>query len=180
MDKNNLKIATLGAGCFWCIEKMYRDLKGVESVESGYMGGKTQNPTYEEICGGESGHAEVINVHFDPNIISYETILEIFWHSHDPTTLNRQGNDIGTQYRSAVFFYDEEQENIANDLKQKISAEGIWPDPIVTEITPASEFFRAEDYHQNYFELNPEKSYCQVIINPKIQKFRIKYKHLLR
>ena len=173
-----IEIATLGGGCFWCIEPIYQDLKGVLKVESGYTGGAADNPTYRQICTGTTGHAEVIQVTFDPLLISYKQILEIFFTVHDPTTLNRQGNDAGTQYRSAIFYHSPEQKSVAEAVKS--AAQSIWDDPIVTEITPLDKFFKAEDYHQNYFKDNPYQAYCSIVIAPKVRKFREKYKEQLQ
>ncbi len=166
-DSSLLK-ATFGAGCFWCVEAVFQKLKGVHSVESGYMGGQTDNPNYSEVCSGMSGHAEVTQIHFDSSIISYEILLNWFWHSHDPTTLNRQGADSGTQYRSAVFYHDWVQRDSAEVSKKE--AQNKFAEPIVTEITAASTFYRAEDYHQNYYSLNPGVAYCKMVINPKLEK----------
>ena len=171
--------ATFGAGCFWCVEAVFQDLKGVYKVESGYMGGKVKDPTYREVCSGTTGHAEVARITFDPEVISYETLLEVLWTTHDPTTLNRQGNDVGPQYRSAVFYYDDAQKAAAEKSKAEVATQ-IWSDPIVTEISPASKFYVAEDYHQNYFNENPNAGYCRVIINPKVQKARKEFHHLLK
>jgi len=171
--------ATLGAGCFWCVEAVFQDLKGVYLVESGYMGGHEDNPSYRDVCAGTTGHVEVGRITFDPNVVSYETLLEVFWTTHDPTTLNRQGNDIGTQYRSAIFYYNEEQRNAAQKSMESVAPQ-IWNGPIVTEITNASEFFVAENYHQNYFTANPNAGYCRAIINPKVKKAREKFSHLLK
>ena len=173
-----IEIATLGGGCFWCIEPIYQDLKGVLKVESGYTGGAADNPTYRQICTGTTGHAEVIQVTFDPLLISFKQILEIFFTVHDPTTLNRQGNDAGTQYRSAIFYHSPEQKSVAESVKS--AAQSIWDDPIVTEITPLDKFFKAEDYHQNYFKDNPYQAYCSIVIAPKVRKFREKYKEQLQ
>ena len=167
--------ATLGSGCFWCTEAVFLELNGVKSVVSGYTGGKVKNPTYREVCSGLTGHAEVVQVKFDPRVISYETILEVFWNTHDPTTLNRQGADEGTQYRSAVFYHSEEQRKIAEAYKAQLDKSGVFKNKIVTEITPASTFYKAEDYHQNYYELNPNQGYCQYVIRPKVEKFRKQY-----
>lgn len=175
----NTEYATFGAGCFWCVEAVFQDLKGVYKVESGYMGGHVKNPTYREVCNGTTGHAEVARITYDPEVISYETLLEVLWTTHDPTTLNRQGNDVGPQYRSAVFYYDEKQKQAAEKSKAEVATK-IWSDPIVTEISPASKFYVAEDYHQNYFNENPNAGYCRVIINPKVQKARKEFKHLLK
>jgi peptide-methionine (S)-S-oxide reductase len=166
----NTEVATLAGGCFWCLEAVYLELRGVEKVVSGYMGGHVQNPTYEEICGKRTGHAEVVQVVFDPSVISYKELLEVFFTIHDPTTLNRQGNDVGPQYRSAIFFHSPEQEQTARAALQE--AQGLWPNPIVTEITPASTFYVAEDYHQNYFARNPYQPYCAVVVAPKVAKAR--------
>ena len=169
---DNLEIATLGSGCFWCTEAVYLEVKGVKSVVSGYTGGKVKNPTYREVCSGLTGHAEVVQVKFDPKVISYESILEIFWNTHDPTTLNRQGADEGTQYRSAIFYHSEEQRKVAEAYKAQLDKSGVYRNKIVTEIVPATVFYKAEDYHQNYFALNPEQGYCQYVIRPKVEKFR--------
>jgi len=166
------EITTLGGGCFWCLEAAFDQLKGVESVESGYMGGQVQNPTYEAVCMGNTGHAEVVQVTFDPSIISYREILEIFFAIHDPTTLNRQGNDSGTQYRSAIFYHSPEQKTIAEDVIAFFTKEKIFDQPIVTEVVPAVTFYIAEDYHQEYFVQNPSQPYCAYLISPKVAKFR--------
>jgi peptide-methionine (S)-S-oxide reductase len=170
-----LEIATLGSGCFWCTEAFFLRLKGVESVVSGYSGGKVKNPTYREVCTGLTGHAEVVQVKFKPNLISYEEILEVFWNTHDPTTLNRQGNDEGPQYRSVVFYHNEQQKKIAEQYKDQLSKSGVFKNSIVTEITPFAVFYPAEDYHQNYFALNPNQGYCQYVIRPKVEKFNKQY-----
>lgn len=177
---STLQTATFGNGCFWCTEAVFLSLKGVKEVASGYMGGKTKNPTYKEVCTGETGHAEVIQIKFDPAIVSYETLLEIFWNTHDPTTLNKQGNDEGTQYRSVVFYHNEDQQKTAEQYKKQLSASKIFKNPIVTEITAATEYFKAEGYHQNYFALNPEQGYCQYVIRPKVEKFRKQFKDKLK
>lgn len=168
---NELQVATLGSGCFWCTEAFFLRVKGIESVVSGYSGGKVKNPTYREVCSGLTGHAEVVQVKFNPNEISYEEVLEIFWNTHDPTTLNRQGADEGTQYRSVVFYHNEEQKKIAEQYKLQLDKSGAFKNPIVTEITPFSIFYPAEDYHQNYYALNPNQGYCQYVIRPKVEKF---------
>ncbi len=173
------EVASLGAGCFWCVEAVFQDLKGVYKVESGYMGGHVKNPTYREVCNGTTGHAEIAQVHFDPEVISYETILEVFWATHDPTTLNRQGNDVGPQYRSAIFYHSDKQREAAEKSKREVAPK-LWSDPIVTEITEASTYYVAEDYHQNYFNENPNAGYCRVIINPKVKKARKEFSHLLK
>jgi peptide-methionine (S)-S-oxide reductase len=167
---SNLEIATLGAGCFWCVDTLFQDLRGVSKVESGYMGGKTTNPTYREICTGMSGHAEIVQVTFDPKIITFAELCEVFFTIHDPTTLNRQGADAGTQYRSVIFYHDEIQKETAE--KAKIAAKDYWDDPIVTEISAATTYYVAEKYHQNYYKLNPYEGYCQIVIAPKVRKFK--------
>lgn len=168
----DLSTITLGAGCFWCVEAVFVELKGVHSVTSGYMGGHVKNPAYREVCNGTTGHAEVAQLKFDPSLVSVASILEVFWQTHDPTTLNRQGADVGTQYRSAIFFHDEEQGRIARELRSKLDESGAFSAPIVTEIVPATEFYPAENYHQNYYSLNGEQGYCQMVIRPKLDKFR--------
>lgn len=165
-------LATFGAGCFWCVEAVFMDLNGVESVVSGYSGGHVDNPTYKQVCAGTTGHAEVIQVRYDPTVISFEELLEVFWKTHDPTTLNRQGADVGTQYRSAIFYHDEEQKRLAEAYKQKLDASGAFVDPIVTEIVTFEKFYPAEDYHQNYFNQNESQPYCAFVIRPKVDKFR--------
>ena len=170
-------VATLGGGCFWCVEIMYQDLQGVLKVESGYSGGRSVNPTYQEICTGRSGHAEVIQVTFDPSLLSYREILDVFFTIHDPTTLNRQGNDRGTQYRSVIFYHSEDQKIIARE--SKIAAQALWESPIVTEISLLENFYPAESYHQNYFKDNPNQPYCSIVIAPKVRKFRDKYRSKL-
>ena len=170
------EIATLAGGCFWCLEAVFDDLKGVDSVESGYMGGKTVNPGYEDVCSGETGHAEVVQLTFDPKQVSFKEILEVFFLIHDPTTLNRQGNDVGTQYRSAIFHHSAEQKTAAEQVIANLGAAKIYDGPIVTEVVPASKFYLAEDYHQEYFRRNPAQPYCAFVVGPKIAKFR---KHFL-
>ena len=170
--QNGIEVVTIGGGCFWCIEAVFNELRGVVKVESGYAGGKLESPTYEQVSTGTTGHAEVVQLTFDPDVISFEEILYVFWRTHDPTTLNRQGNDVGTQYRSAIFYHDEKQKAIAEKSKAETDASDLWPNPIVTEIVAASTFYVAEDYHQNYFENNPNQPYCMMVINPKIRKFR--------
>jgi peptide-methionine (S)-S-oxide reductase len=169
---NGKEIATLGGGCFWCLDPLYADLVGVGKVEAGYAGGKVSDPTYQQICTGTTGHAEVVQVTFDPNVITYEEILKIFFTVHDPTTLNRQGADVGTQYRSVIFYHDETQKETAERVVREIESEGIWNDPIVTQISPFDIFYVAEAYHQDYFKNNPEQGYCRVVIAPKVTKFR--------
>ena len=170
---NELKqVATFGGGCFWCTESVFLTVKGVEKVESGYSGGQLKNPSYRDICTGTTGHAEVTQITFASNIISFEELLEVFWNTHDPTTLNRQGADEGTQYRSVVFYHNEEQKKSANAYKKQLESSTIFKKPIVTEISPIANFYKAEDYHQNYFALNPNQSYCQYVIRPKVDKFK--------
>jgi peptide-methionine (S)-S-oxide reductase len=166
------EIATLGGGCFWCTEAVYQELNGVQKVESGYAGGTVNNPTYRQVCTGTTGHAEVVQITFDPAVISYKEILDVFWRVHDPTTLNRQGADVGPQYRSVIFYHNDEQRTIAEQSKQETDASGLWPDPIVTEISPYTQFFKAEDYHQNFYQDNPSQPYCMMVVSPKMQKFR--------
>jgi peptide-methionine (S)-S-oxide reductase len=167
------QVATLAGGCFWCLEAVFDQLRGAKSVESGYMGGKTPNPSYEDICRGDTGHAEVVRVTFDPAELSFRDLLAVFFTIHDPTTLNRQGNDVGTQYRSAIFFHTPEQERDAREVVDKLTREKLFRDPIVTEIAPASQFFQAEDYHQEYFErVGARNPYCSYVIEPKVAKFR--------
>jgi peptide-methionine (S)-S-oxide reductase len=176
MSDSGKEIATLAGGCFWCLEAVYDDLKGVESVESGYMGGKTANPSYEDVCSGETGHAEVVQVSFDPKVVSFREILEVFFVIHDPTTLNRQGNDEGTQYRSAIFYHSAAQGAAAQQVIANLGSGKIYDDPIVTEVVPASSFHAAEDHHQEYFRRNPAQPYCAFVVRPKVAKFR---KHFL-
>ena len=173
-------VITLGSGCFWCVEAVFQELNGVSKVASGYSGGKTVDPTYKEVCSGTTGHAEVVQVTFDPKIISLEEILEVFWNTHDPTTLNRQGNDIGTQYRSAIFYHTEVQKQIAEAYKEQLDRSGVYSSKIVTEITPFEKFYVAEDYHQDYFSLNGEQPYCSLVIKPKVEKFKKQYKDKLK
>lgn len=175
-----MQTAILGAGCFWCIEAIFAQLKGVNSVKSGYSGGSIKNPGYREICTGRTGHAEVIRIEFDNTIISFTEILEIFFKVHDPTTLNRQGNDIGTQYRSAIFFTNEQQKETANYIIQKLAKAGVYSNPIVTEVTPAGEFYPAEKEHDNYFNEHKEEQYCSLVIQPKVAKFQQVFKHLIK
>jgi peptide-methionine (S)-S-oxide reductase len=170
------EIATLAGGCFWCLEAVYDDLKGVQSVESGYMGGKNPDPSYEDVCTGRTGHAEVVQIAFDPDVVSYRDLLEVFFVIHDPTTLDRQGNDVGSQYRSAIFYHSPEQKKAAEEVIARIGAAKIYDDAIVTEVSPASTFFVAEDYHQEYFQRNPNQPYCAFVVKPKVAKFR---KHFL-
>lgn len=174
------EIATLGGGCFWCLEPVFDDLRGVVSVESGYAGGRRPNPTYEQVCSGATGHAEVVQVVFDPNTISYADLLRVFFSIHDPTTLNRQGADVGTQYRSVIFYHNPEQQRTAEEVIRSLQSEGIWNDPIVTQVVPFETFYRAEDYHQEYFATNPMQPYCNIVIAPKVAKFRKQYVDMLK
>lgn len=175
----NLDTAIFGAGCFWCVEAIFQDLKGVESVQSGYTGGTVDNPTYQQVCNGNTGHAEVAKLIFNPDVITYDELLEVFWTTHNPTTLNKQGADVGTQYRSAIYYLDDDQKQKAEKSKLE-TAPQIWDDPIVTEITPLGKYYEAEDYHQNYYNQNPNQSYCKFVINPKLDKFRKKFKDKLK
>ena len=178
--KMKLETATFGAGCFWCVEAVFLEVEGVHTVVSGYTGGTTVNPTYEAVCMGMTGHTEVAQIQFDPNAISYEELLEVFWHTHDATTLNRQGADVGTQYRSAIYYHTEDQRQDAENSKAEMDASDMWDAPIVTEITPIDVFYPAEDYHQNYFQMNPNQPYCQFVIHPKMQKFTKDFKDKLK
>jgi peptide-methionine (S)-S-oxide reductase len=176
----DLETATLGAGCFWCVEAVFQNLKGVDQVRSGYSGGSVDNPSYQQVCTGSTGHAEVVQISFDPEVISFEDLLYVFWRTHDPTTLNRQGADAGSQYRSAIFYHDEQQQDTAEKSKKETDTSGLWPNPIVTEITPFSHFYQAEDYHQNYYRLNPNQPYCRVVIDPKIAKLNKEFRNRLK
>ena len=173
--QDGMEIATLGGGCFWCLEAVFDDLKGVESVESGYMGGELKDPSYEDVCSGSSGHAEVVQIRFDPAVLSFREILEVFFVIHDPTTLDRQGNDVGSQYRSAIFYRSPQQKAAAEQLIAKLETEGLWDQPIVTEITPADRFYIAEIGHQEYYQRNPYQPYCMMVVQPKVAKFRKKF-----
>jgi peptide-methionine (S)-S-oxide reductase len=175
VSSKQFEVATLGGGCFWCTEAVFNLLKGVEKVESGYSGGKTENPTYEKVSTGTTGHVEVVQISFNPDVISFKEILEVFFSSHDPTTLNRQGNDIGTQYRSVIFYHDNQQKAIAEQVIKELTEAETWNKPIVTQIEPYKIFYKAEEYHQNYFKNHPEKSYCNIIIAPKINKLKQHY-----
>jgi peptide-methionine (S)-S-oxide reductase len=177
---NSKETATLAGGCFWCLEAVFKDLRGVESVVSGYAGGNTPNPTYRQVCEGTTGHAEVVQITFDPSAVSFRELLEVFFTIHDPTTLNRQGADIGTQYRSAIFYHTPEQRETAEQVIAELTAEGIWDGTIVTEVEPLSEFYAAEDYHQNYFDNNPTQPYCRAVVAPKVSKFRQKFLQKLK
>ena len=171
-----MEIVTFGSGCFWCTEAVFQQLKGVETVLSGYSGGHVENPSYEQVVTGRTGHAEVCQIQFDPEQISFENMLEVFFNTHDPTTLNRQGNDVGTQYRSVIFYHSEEQKKIAEGVKAELEKSGPWKTPIVTEIVPFEKFYPAEDYHQNYFRNNPNQGYCRLVIAPKLDKFEKVFK----
>lgn len=173
-------IATLAGGCFWCVEAVFENVRGVSKVESGFAGGVMLNPTYRQVCSGESGHAEVIQVTFDPSTVSYEELLLVFFTVHDPTTRNRQGADVGTQYRSAVFYHDAAQKAVAEQVITRLTAERLWPNPIVTEVAPFDAFYKAEAYHQQYYRNNASKPYCQIVIAPKVTKFRKAYGYLLK
>ena len=177
---DRMEVATLGGGCFWCIEAAFDEIRGVDIVESGYAGGTTVSPTYEQVCTGTTGHAEVVQVTFDPNIISFKEIMEIFFTTHDPTTLNRQGADVGTQYRSVIFYHNEKQKEVAEQVIAELEAAKIWDKPIVTQVEQFKKFYKAEEYHRGYFGLHPEAGYCRVIIAPKIAKLRKKYREKLK
>ncbi len=174
------EIVTLGGGCFWCLEAVYDRMEGVLSVESGYMGGSLPNPSYQAVCTGATGHVEVVQVTFDSDVTSFREILEVFFAIHDPTSLDRQGNDAGTQYRSVIFYHSPEQESVARQVIQELNSEGVWPDPIVTELRPATTFYIAEDYHQEYFANNPRQPYCAFVVAPKVKKFREHFASKLR
>ena len=171
-----MELTTLGSGCFWCTEAVFQQLKGVETVVSGYSGGHSENPSYEQVITGRTGHAEVCQIQFDSEQISFEDMLEVFFNTHDPTTLNRQGSDVGTQYRSMIFYHSEEQRVVAERIKKELDEKGTWKNPIVTEIVPFEEFYPAENYHQNYFRNNPNQGYCQLVISPKLKKFEQVFK----
>jgi len=175
LDETKLEVATLGGGCFWCLEAVYQEVKGVTKVESGYAGGHVKNPSYNAVCAGTTGHAEVVQVTFDPAVVSFRQLLEVFFTIHDPTTLNRQGADRGTQYRSAIYTHSQQQTETVQTVIREFTAEQIWKDPIVTEVTPLDHFYVAEDYHQNYYRNNPNQGYCQVVVAPKVAKFRKKF-----
>lgn len=172
--------ATLGGGCFWCLEAVFLDLEGVTRVKSGYTGGHVENPSYEQVCAGSTGHAEVVRVEFDPGVTSYREILQVFFAVHDPTTLNRQGADVGTQYRSAIFVHSPDQERVASEVMKDLEEDGVWDDPLVTELVAAGRFYPAEAYHETYFRRNPQQAYCRAVINPKVAKFRKRFAHKLK
>ena len=176
----NLQTATLAGGCFWCLEAVFDEVKGIHGVESGYAGGTLPNPSYRAVCNGDTGHAEVVQVHFDPTVVSYRDLLNVFFAIHDPTTMNRQGGDVGTQYRSAIFYHDDEQQKIAEELIKDLNAQKIFDRPIVTEVTKLDKFYMAEDYHQEYFARNTFQPYCQAVVAPKVSKFRKHYLEKLK
>ncbi len=178
--KHGLDTATFGAGCYWCTEAQFQQLKGVEKVESGFSGGNVENPSYKEVCGGSTGHAEVCNIYYDPSVISFDELLAAFWTCHDPTQLNRQGNDVGTQYRSAIFFHDAHQKAKAEEYKKKLNDEKVFDKPVVTEIAPFTAFYKAEDYHQNYYNSNADQPYCSFVVRPKVEKFQKVFKGKLK
>jgi peptide-methionine (S)-S-oxide reductase len=180
LDQGDSKKATFGAGCFWCVEAVFQRLAGVGKVVSGYSGGQVEHPAYEQVCGGATGHAEVCQITYNPEKITYEELLEVFWKTHDPTTRNRQGNDVGTQYRSVIFYHDEEQKQLAESYKMKMERARIWPRPIVTEIIPFKEFWPAEDYHQSYYNTNPGQGYCALVITPKVEKLKQIFRERLK
>ena len=177
---DSLQVATFGSGCFWCTEAIFERVNGVVKVESGYSGGTVENPTYQEVCTGTTGHAEVTQITYDPSVISFDELLEIFWKTHDPTTLNKQGNDVGTQYRSVIFYHNEEQKELAEKYKSELDKSGAWDNPIVTEISPFTNFYPAEGYHQDYYENNPNQGYCAFVIAPKVEKFEKVFKNKLK
>ena len=179
-SNQNQEVATLAGGCFWCLEAVFKELRGVERVESGYMGGEVSNPTYKQVCAGTTGHAEVVQVTFDPREVLFKEVLEVFFTIHDPTTLNRQGADVGTQYRSAIFYHSPEQQRMAGEVIGELNSAKIWNAPIVTEVAPLTEFYKAEDYHQDYFENNSYQPYCQMVVAPKVAKFRQKFLERLK
>ena len=174
-NSSRTEVATLGGGCFWCLEAVFEELRGIEKVESGYSGGVVPDPTYRQVCMGTTGHAEVVQLTFDPTIVSFREILEVFFTIHDPTTLNRQGADVGTQYRSAIFYHTPEQRAVAEQVIAELNAAGLWDAPIVTEVTPFTAFYPAEDYHREYYQQNPDQPYCRAVIAPKVAKFRKQY-----
>jgi peptide-methionine (S)-S-oxide reductase len=179
-SSDETQVATFGAGCFWCVEAVFLEVDGVLAVESGYSGGRIANPTYRQICTGTTGHAEVCQIRFNPKRVSFDELLEVFWQTHDPTTLNRQGNDVGTQYRSVIFYHNDRQREVAEKRKQQLNEARAWPNPVVTEISPLTNYYKAEAYHQNYYRTNPRQGYCQFVIRPKLEKFRKVFKDKLR
>ncbi|MBP8117319.1 MAG: peptide-methionine (S)-S-oxide reductase MsrA [Nitrospira sp.] len=180
MGRATTEIATLAGGCFWCLEAVYDQVNGVQSVESGYIGGQVDAPTYAQVCGGRTGHAEAVRITFDPGVVTYRDLLNVLFTIHDPTTLNRQGNDVGTQYRSGIFYHSPEQQQIAQEVIAAIDRERLYPNPIVTEVVPATQWFEAEAYHQEYFARNPREGYCTYVVGPKVAKFRQRYAALLK
>ena len=180
MGQETMDIATLAGGCFWCLEAVYDQVKGVQSVESGYIGGQVDAPTYEQVCGGHTGHAEAVRITFDPRLVTFRDLLNVFFVIHDPTTRNRQGNDIGTQYRSGIFYHSPEQQQIAQEVIAAVTGERVYPNPIVTEVVPATRWYEAEAYHQEYFARNPFEGYCVYVVGPKVAKFRQRYASLLK
>ena len=180
VNKDGLETATFGAGCFWCVEAVFQQLEGVKTVVSGYTGGKVENPTYKQVSAGTTGHAEVIQLTYDPKVVTFPELLEVFWQTHDPTTLNRQGADVGTQYRSAVFYHTPEQKTLAEQYKRELDAASAFNSPIVTEIVPVGNFYKAEDYHQNYYNLNSSQPYCSYVITPKLEKLKKVFKDKLK
>jgi peptide-methionine (S)-S-oxide reductase len=178
--EHKTEIATFGAGCFWCVEAQFQQLEGVEKVESGYSGGHLASPTYKQVCTGTTGHAEVCNIYYDPSKISYDELLAAFWTAHDPTQLNKQGNDVGTQYRSVIFYHNDEQQQKAEEYKKKLNEEKAFNSPVVTEISPATKFYKAEDYHQNYYNENGSQPYCTFVVQPKLEKFKKVFKDKLK
>jgi peptide-methionine (S)-S-oxide reductase len=179
-NKTDYETATFANGCFWCSEAVFKRLKGIKSVLPGYSGGQVKNPSYEQVCSGRTGYAESVQIEFDPKVISFEKILDIFWRTHDPTTLNRQGNDVGTQYRSAIFYHDLKQKEIAEESRRELENEGVYKNPIVTEITPFNNFYVAEDYHKNYYDEHRDAPYCSYIIDPKVHKLLLNYENDVR
>jgi peptide-methionine (S)-S-oxide reductase len=179
-SSDSLELATFGAGCFWCVEAVYQQVNGVLKVESGYAGGQVKNPSYKEVCSGRTGHAEVCQITFDPRVVSYNQLLEVFFGTHDPTTLNRQGGDVGTQYRSSIMYHNESQKASAQLAIKAANASGNWSDPVVTEIVPFDTFYRAEDYHMDYFNLHGEQPYCQMVVRPKVEKFKKSFSEYLK
>ena len=182
MENTNVEssLATFGAGCFWCVEAIFQQLEGVKSVSSGYSGGEIKNPSYKEVCSGTTGHAEVCRIEYDPSVVTFDELLEVFWQTHDPTTLNRQGNDVGTQYRSVVFYHDEHQKERAEFFKKQLNESGAFNDPVITEISPLTNYYAAEDYHQNYYNENGNQGYCQFVIRPKVEKFQKAFKDKIK
>jgi peptide-methionine (S)-S-oxide reductase len=174
------EVATLGGGCFWCLEAVFEQLRGMEKVESGYAGGRVEKPSYQQVCSGATGHVEVVQVTFDPAVVSYREVLEVFFATHDPTQLNRQGPDVGTQYRSVIYYHSPQQKQTAEEVIAELNAAGLWGKPIVTRVEPLTAFYKAEDYHQGYYRANPEQPYCAAVVGPKVAKFRQKFAHKLR